>query len=124
MLTIEKPDPNRVDIRLHGPIDAEEMRSGLDALIAAAEGVENGVMLYIIDDFEWPSASALAVEFGRLPQLFGLIGKFRRCAVLCEEAWIRSLAEVEGVLIPGLEIKSFERADRAAAEAWLAEAAA
>lgn len=121
MLTIEKPDLNRIDIRLHGPIDADQMRAGMDALIGAAEGVRDGLMLYTVDDFSWPTAGALAVELGYLPQLFSLVSKFRRCAVLSDTSWLRTAAEVEGALIPSIAIKAFERRHRAAAEAWLSE---
>ena len=119
MFTVQKPEPNRVDIRVHGRIDEAEMREGLDALVAAAEGVTEGVMLYTIDAFEMPSAGALRVEFGQLPRLFGLIGRFRRCAVLSDAAWIRSVAEVEGAVIPGLEIRGFAHDAREEAVAWL-----
>ena len=119
MFTVHKPETNRVDIRVHGRIDAEQMREGLDALVAAAEGVQDGTMLYTIDAFEMPSAGALQVEFGQLPRLFGLIGRFRRCAVLSDAAWIRSVAEVEGAVIPGLEIRGFAHDAREEAVAWL-----
>ena len=119
MFTVHKPETNRVDIRVHGRIDAEQMREGLDALVAAAEGVQDGTMLYTIDAFEMPSAGALQVEFGQLPRLFGLIGRFRRCAVLSDAAWIRSVAEVEGAVIPGLEILGFAHDAREEAVAWL-----
>ena len=49
--------------------------------------------------------------------LFKLVGRFPKCAVLCDAGWIRIVAELEGKIIPGLEIKSFRAEDRAAAEA-------
>lgn len=121
MLTITKPAPNRVDIELSGPLDAEAMAAALDDLIAKSEDVTNGLMLYKITDFALPSLGAIGVEFQRLPKLFGLLGKFDRCAVLSDESWLRTAAEIEGALFPGIEIKSFEPGDADAAEAWLAE---
>ena len=120
MLKVTKISPNRVDIELNGSLDADGMRDGLDALIEQSEGVENGLMLYTISEFAMPSAAALAVEFARLPKLFGLIGKFDRCAVLSDAAWLRTAAEIEGAVIPGLAIKAFELGENEAAEAWLA----
>ncbi len=122
MLNITKVSPSRVDIELNDSLDADGMRAGLDELIEKSEGVENGLMLYTINDFAMPSAGALAVEFGRLPKLFGLIGKFDRCAVLSDVAWIRIAAEIEGALIPGLDIRAFELGENDAAEVWLAKA--
>lgn len=119
MLKITKPSPNRVDIELDGEINSDQMRSALDKLIDASDGVRNGLLLYRITDFELPTVGAIAVEFSRLPKLFGLLGKFDRCAVLSDSAWIRTTAEIEGALFPGIKIKSFELSRREAAERWL-----
>lgn len=120
MLEIRKPAPNRLDLELRGALDADAMRAGLDDLLAKAEGVEHGAMLYTIPEFAMPTLGALGVELERLPKLFGLLGKFDRCAVLSDAAWLRTAAEVEGALIPGLEIKAFALDQTEAAEAWLA----
>jgi hypothetical protein len=122
MLKITKPAANRLDIELSGRLDADTMRTALDDLIAKSEGVTNGRMLYTIPEFAMPTLGAIGVEMGRLPALFGLLGKFDRCAVLSDAGWIRTAAEVEGALFPGIEIKSFELGEADKAEAWLAEA--
>ena len=119
MFTVKKTGPNRLDLEISGKIDADAMRDGLDALTADSEGFENGLMFYRITDFSFPSFDAIAVEFKRLPQLFGLIGKFDKCAVVSDESWLRTAAEIEGALIPGLTIKAFAPEDEPAAEAWL-----
>ena len=124
MLTITKPSPGRLDIVLKGRIDADAMRQGLDDLIAKSEGMEHGRMFYRIEDFAMPTMAAFGVEFSRLPKLFGLLGKFDKCAVICDTAWLRTAAKIEGALIPGLAIKSFEPGEADAAEAWLAADAA
>ena len=121
MLTVTKPAPDRVDIMLSGIVDAGAMRAGLDELIRQSEGVKNGRMLYRITDFAMPTLGAFGVELGRLPKLFALVGRFDRCAVVSDTAWLRRAAEIEGALIPGLEIRSFDLPDAAAAEGWLAE---
>lgn len=121
MLKITKPSANRVDIELSGALDADAMRSGLDALIAASEGVTGGRMLYRISDFALPTLGAIGVEMARLPGLFGLLSKFDKCAVLCDTPWMRQAANIEGALFPGIDIKSFEFAQVQQAEAWLEE---
>lgn len=119
MFRITKQSPNRIDIELNGSLDAETMRTALDDLLMKSEGVSNGLMLYTITDFALPTLGAIGVEFAKLPKLFGLLGKFDRCAVLCDAGWIRKAAEVEGALFPGIDIKSFELGEVAAAEDWL-----
>ena len=121
MLTITKPSANRVDIELQGGLDWDMMKWGLDDLIAKSEGVAHGRMLYRITEFEMPTLGAIGIELSRLPKLFALIARFDRCAVLSDASWIRTAADVEGALFPGLEIKAFPLDEVAAAEAWLAE---
>lgn len=120
MLTVTKPMPNRVDIEFNGTLDAETMRAALDDLFAKSEDVVNGRMLYTITEISIPSLGAIGVELQRLPKLFGLLGKFDRCAVLSDASWLRTAAEIEGALFPGIEIKSFELQEAEDAEAWLA----
>ena len=120
MLTITKPSPNRIDVALSGTLDADAMRAGLDDLIDSAADISAGRMLYTITDFELPTLGAIGVEMTRLPKLFGLLGRFDKCAVICDTDWLRRAAEIEGALFPGIDIRAFPPEDRGAAEAWLA----
>ena len=45
--------------------------------------------------------------------------RFIRAAVLTDKVWIKKASELEGAIIPGLEIKAFDRDQREEAEAWL-----
>ena len=119
MFTVTKKGESRIDIEINGSLSSNEMRDGLDQLTEASNDVEHGVMRYKISGFTMPTLGALSVEFQKLPQLFSLIGKFDRCAVLSDQSWIRTAAEIEGAMIPGLEIKSFGLDDDDKAEAWL-----
>lgn len=119
MFTVTKQSQSRVDIDISGGLDSNIMSAGLDALLDASQGVEHGQMLYTIRDFELPTLGALGIEMSYLGKLFGLLGKFDRCAVLCDAGWIRTAAEVEGALIPGLKIKAFQLDEEKAAVAWL-----
>jgi len=119
MLKITEKSPNRIDITISGKIDADMMKAGLDELVEKSEGVNSGTMLYTLTDFELPTLQAMAVEMTRLPKLFGLLSKYGRIAVVSDAAWIRTGAEIEGAVIPGLTIKSFELSQKAEAEMWL-----
>jgi SpoIIAA-like len=119
MFKVEKNGENRLDIQLSGKLDTAEMKIALDELVRKSENIENGKMLYEIIDFHFPSLSAIAIEFSRLPSMLGLIKKFDRAAVLTDKTWIAKVSEFEGALFPGLEIKAFARERKAEAEAWL-----
>jgi hypothetical protein len=104
---------------MSGKLDSEGMREALDELVRNCEGISDGRMLYDVVDYQLPTLSAITIEFGRLPKMLGLIRRFSRAAVLTDKTWLKTISELEGRLIPGLEIKAFERGDRAAAEQWL-----
>lgn len=119
MFRIAKQGKNRIGIEMSGKLDAEQMKTALDELVSKTEGIEDGEMLYDIVDFHLPSLGAIAIEFSRLPSMFGLIKRFERAAVLTDKAWLKRVSEFEGALIPGLEIKAFTRDQRQEAEGWL-----
>ena len=119
MFKIIKMGANRLDIELSGKLNAEEMKQALDELTEKSEGIEHGRMLYDVVEFHLPSLDAIVIEFSRLPSMFGLIKKFDRAAVLTDKTWLKKASELEGILIPGLKIKAFDRDQKAEAEAWL-----
>jgi hypothetical protein len=110
---------NRLDIELSGKLDVEAMKIALDELVSKSENIENGKMLYEIIDFHLPSLGAIGVELSRLPAMFGLIKKFDRAAVLTDKTWLKKVSEFEGALFQGLEIKAFNKDQKAEAEDWL-----
>ena len=110
---------NRLDIEMSGKLNTEDMKIALDDLVGKSANIENGKMLYDIIDFHFPSLGAIGVEFSRLPSMFRWMRKFNRAAVLTDKAWLKKVSELEGVLIPGLEIKAFDRDQKAEAETWL-----
>ncbi len=119
MLNIYLKEPNMVGVDLDGSIDAAEMAVGLDALIELCDGMEGGGMFYRITDFQMPTLNALAVEFRKLPQLFRLVRSIDKAAVLTNQGWIKTVSELEGALIPGLEIKAFDLDEEDAALDYL-----
>jgi hypothetical protein len=120
MFRIAPNGRNRLDIVLSGKLDAEGMKTALDELVDKSRHIEKGRMLYDIIDFHFPSLAAIKVEFARLAEMLRLMKKFERAAVLTDKAWLQKVSELEGLFYPGLEIKAFDRSQKAEAEAWLA----
>ena len=119
MFKVERISPDRLDIEFGGKLDSIEMEMALDELVDKAEDIEHGKMMYRIGDCKMPTLGALAIEFSRLPGLFRFVRKFDRAAVIAEKRWIKKASEIEGVLIPGLEIKAFGLDQEDEAEQWL-----
>ena len=119
MLTATKPKANRINLELNGGVDANIMTAGLEELLHLSEDVEKGRLLYQVTDFDLPTLGAIGAEILELPKMFQLLGKYEKVAVLADHSWIRTAAELEGALIPHLEIKSFRLNEASAAEAWL-----
>jgi hypothetical protein len=121
MFKVIQNGTNRLDLEMSGKLDAKEVKIALDELVNKSENIENGKMLYDVIDFRLPSLGAIAIEFSLLPAVFGLLKKFDRTAILTNKTWLQKLSELEGVLYPGLKIKSFNRDQREEAEAWLSD---
>ena len=119
MFKIERFSEDRLDIEMSGKLDSAGMAQALDELVEKSEGIENGKMLYDVIDYQVPSLGAITLELSRLPQVFGFIRRFRRAAVLSDKAWLKSIGELKGKLIPMLEVKAFGREEKAAALQWL-----
>ena len=121
MFKIDTPTANRINIELIGKLDSNSMKMMLDELITKAEKIECGRMLYTLTEFDLPSIGAVGVELLYLPELFSLIKKFERAAVLSDKKWVRKLSELEGCLIPSIDIKAFALDEKEHAENWLNE---
>ncbi|TDT77265.1 SpoIIAA-like protein [Litoreibacter halocynthiae] len=119
MFTVETLAPDLLKIEIGGKITAEEMSSGLDTLLPLTSAMADGRMLALYHDIEFPEAGAILEEMKRLPQLFAVIGKVKKVALVSDQKWIRDMAMLEGKIIPGMTIRSFEFKDRAQAEAYL-----
>lgn len=119
MFEVNKVARNRLVLELSGKLDRESVQHGLDAIVELSRGFSDGQMLYRINDFQVPSLGVLARELRRLPQLFGLLDRFDRVAVLTDQRWLRRISQIKGALLPGVLVKGFADNEEAAALRWL-----
>ena len=118
-MKIIKVSSNRVNVEFSGKIDRDQMTRVLDELFAAIADMEHGLLMYRIGELEMPTVGAIAVELKNLPKIFRLAHKIDRIAVVCDQGWIQTATEIEGKIIPGLEMKSFDLDKENAAIEWL-----
>ena len=71
MFSVTQKGPNRVDMVLDGNVDSDAMKVALDELAEKTKDIKNGRMLYRVKDFQLPTMGAIAIEFSRLPSMFG-----------------------------------------------------
>lgn len=119
MFQVLRVGNDRLEMDVAGRLDSDGMRSGLRSLFTQAQGIQQGQLLIRVGELEMPTAGAIGVELSNLPELFRLTRQFDRCAVISSKDWIRKMGEIEGAVIPGLEVRSFRPEREADALAWL-----
>ena len=121
MFEINNNGQNRLDLQVSGKIDSEEMKIGLTNFIKKSDGIVNGKVFYKIDDLAMPSLATIGVKMKQRPELLSILKRFDRMAVVSDKRWLNTVADWEGALIPGLDIKGFLPEQEAEAQAWLDE---
>ena len=106
-------------VAINGRITAEQMRDGLDAFLAMLPDDGKMSFLYDIQNFAFPEYDAFAEKMRDIPTLFQALGRIDKIAMVADPGWLRAVAEFEGMLIPGLTIKSFSPEEITDAEAWV-----
>jgi hypothetical protein len=114
-----KANGNRLEITMSGQLDGPAMKQALDDLERESASIKDGTMLYDAVDYHLPTLDAIFMEFARLPAMLGLMGRFRKAALLSDLGWLNSISEAEGLMFPGLTIKAFKRNERETAIQWL-----
>src|SRR5690606_6677567 len=122
MFEVTRVNDSRLDVVYRGKIDEDGLQLLVDHMFNASTGFKHGKVLYRLEDFQRPDLGAMAAELSRLSQIFTLIRRFDRCALVADKKWVRLAGKIEGALIPGVQIKAFKSGEEAAAEAWLEQA--
>lgn len=122
MLQLTNRDGGRIDIAMDGKVDAAAMERVLDELILHMETSVDARLLFDVRNFHLPSLDAIRVKVSKMRSLFGMLSKIDRIAILTDEGWMRQASRIENLVLPGIELRAFARADRMQAEEWLSVA--
>ena len=112
--------PNLLVMEAAGQMNAVSMEVALDMLVPVVKDMHHGGALVRAQGVEWPTLGAIGVELRHWGQLMAMVRKLDRVAVLTRQGWMQNLAMVESLLVPNLEIRSFDPDDEASARGWLA----
>lgn len=126
--TITQPSNTHIELTIEGKISSEDMAHLLDEWMQAMESMnqadpdnnlQNATLLYRINNFAMPTLSAVMNEMRRMPELWATMKYFGKIALISDQQWIQKVAELEGWMIPNLDIKGFNPDDESAAKVWL-----
>ncbi len=106
-------------VKVSGKVGKEEMGEAIDWLVAANDAHESYNMCVDIAKMDFPDLGAISAEFRRLGDMWRTAKALDKCAVLTDSKFLQSSAKVEGAVIPGLEIQSFDLEDLSPALRWL-----
>jgi len=120
VLEILHLDSERVlALRIGGKIRDEDMRLMIETaqMKIAALGAKDRLRVYVeVEPLHGIELEALwrDLKFG-----FSHLREFERKAVVSDRAWMARMAKIVGPLFPGIEVRHFATADRAAAREWV-----
>ena len=71
MFKITPNGTNRLDVKMSGKLDTDSMQIALDEFAAKSKNIENGKMLYEINDFQLPTLGQSELNFHGFPRCLG-----------------------------------------------------
>jgi len=104
---------------IYGRLTEEDMGLCLDWLKAEIGTHGSFNLLMTMTKMKWPTAAAYKEEFSRLGDVFKMTKAIKKCAVVSDSRFVRTVSSIEGALIPRFEIKAFDGDEADAALAWL-----
>lgn len=118
MFRIAHSPDGLIEVHIDSTSDAAETEAALQHLIADIEAAEGSNLLVHMGPVGIPDISAFAVQLRHLPHLLRLLSRIDRIAVLSDQGWVRAGAEIDGLLLPGVDIRAWPNGDEAAARIW------
>lgn len=118
---LASPD-DTVAVRLSHKITGEAIDAVMDRLEAAMAAHDKVHVFVETESIDGIELSSLPSYAARAWPLFGKLNRFGRVAVVADQGWVRAGARLESALLPFINYKTFEPAEREAALAWVAGA--
>lgn len=126
--TLTQSGDTHIELTINGKVTSEDMKQLLDEWVQATaamsqadpnENLQNATLLYRINNLAMPSFSAVMEEMKRMPELWATMKYFGKIAMISDQQWLQKVAEIEGWMMPKLDIKGFNADEELAAKVWL-----
>ena len=116
---LPSPGPDVAAFRAGGKITADDIEKAWQSIDAALDEADQIGMYIEIVDLGGFTLDALVKDIVIGFKQIGRLRRFPRIAVVTDQAWVGTVAEIEGKLLPGVEIRTFPTVEDEAAMAWL-----
>ena len=116
---LPSPGPDVVAFRASGKITTGDIERAWASMDAALDEAESIGLYAEITDLGGFTLDALLKDIQMGLKQLGHLSRFQRVAVVTDTKWIRTLADVEDKLFPGIDLRTFALAEQDAAMAWL-----
>ena len=119
MIEIHETGSKRLDVVVRGTLDERAVEAAAAELDARLE--DGTALLFDLREYDGITAHGLAKDLAETVRLVGRLAGSRRIALVSGQRWLRVGARVDGAVLPGAEVRSFEPDGVDAARAWLDE---
>jgi hypothetical protein len=115
------PAPEHVvALRVSGRVEKEDVERGI-AAIEEALVRRDRITLYAEIAISSMTPGAFARDLGYGLRHLGELHRFARVAVVTEQEWVRRIAQVQGRILPQIEIHTFASGERDEALTWVSQ---
>ncbi len=104
---------------LSGPVGKDDVDKTLDWLSQTSEANDEFDLCVDMAKMGFPSLGAVDKAFKDVGHVLRMNPSINKCAILTDSPFIQSKAKVEGAVIPGTKIESFDIEELAPAVKWL-----
>ncbi|WP_262029199.1 STAS/SEC14 domain-containing protein [Microvirga sp. Mcv34] len=120
MLEVLPAPEHVVAMRVSGQVDKDDIERGIAAV---EEALARGrrIALYIEIAMTGMTPGAFARDLGYGLRHLSELRRFARMAVVTEQEWVRRIVQVQGRILPQIEIRTFAPGERDEALTWVAQ---
>jgi SpoIIAA-like len=120
MLELLPAPEHVVALRVNGSIDRDDIERGI-AAVEDALARQECIALYTEIAMTGMTPGAFARDLGYGLRHLRELRRFARIAVVTEQEWVRRVVQVQGRILPQIEIRTFTPGEQDAALTWVAQ---
>ena len=112
------PAPHVVAFRLEGQITADDVGRAIRLIEARLQEHEPVSLIIEVGDVKAVTVAAMVEDLRHGLGQIRHLGRYHRVALVAAQGWLRAAAQVEGAVLPGVEVRTFTPAEQIDATAW------